>query len=193
MNLYSYMIGLSAFFLFFSRSVLAACLCGPGVPCELSLSGTVTSDTDYIACERVFLDPGFYVDPAVDVRIEAGLEISFDVLTGADQGGMLAADIVPALACAGDSDSDQFNQCLDCDDTRDDVYPGGPEFCDGLDNNCDGEIDNGLTPPACSLTQGVCSGTEQSCGGGAGWLACGSATTSSWTSCCCTKLMSILT
>ena len=35
----------------------------------------------------------------------------------------------------------------DCDDTNNLVYPGAIEVCyDGLDNNCDGIIDNGCTP-----------------------------------------------
>ena len=30
---------------------------------------------------------------------------------------------------------------IDCDDTRATVYPGAPELCDGLDNNCNGQVD----------------------------------------------------
>lgn len=30
----------------------------------------------------------------------------------------------------------------DCDDTRDEAYPGAPELCNGLDENCDGQIDD---------------------------------------------------
>ncbi|TNE46183.1 MAG: hypothetical protein EP343_24830, partial [Deltaproteobacteria bacterium] len=33
----------------------------------------------------------------------------------------------------------------DCNDNNKDIKPGASEVCDGVDNNCDGDIDNGLT------------------------------------------------
>jgi hypothetical protein len=41
-----------------------------------------------------------------------------------------------------DDDADGFDECDgDCDDADPAVYPGAPEICDGLDNDCDAEVD----------------------------------------------------
>ena len=50
------------------------------------------------------------------------------------------------------------------------------EVCDGLDNNCDGSTDNGLTPPqqACTVGVGACQRTGvqyKTCNGASGWSA----------------------
>ena len=43
-----------------------------------------------------------------------------------------------------DGDGDGFSLEEDCDDTDDDVYPGASELCDGVDNDCNNEIDDGV-------------------------------------------------
>ena len=40
-----------------------------------------------------------------------------------------------------DADGDSFAACEDCDDAREDVYPGADEYCDEADNDCDGSTD----------------------------------------------------
>jgi hypothetical protein len=49
---------------------------------------------------------------------------------------------------ATDRDNDGANECLDCNDSNNQVRPGLPEVCDGLDNDC-----NRATTPNCGVSQ----------------------------------------
>ena len=62
---------------------------------------------------------------------------------------LLAACAHPA-AKPEDGDGDGFTAPADCDDTEPTVNPDGDELlapCDGLDNDCDGNIDDGRRVP----------------------------------------------
>ena len=49
--------------------------------------------------------------------------------------------IIPLL----DQDNDGYLSDVDCDDNNAAINPGAPETCNGLDENCNGTIDEGLT------------------------------------------------
>ncbi len=57
-----------------------------------------------------------------------------------------------------DMDMDGFSpDDGDCDDNDSDTYPGAPEKCDALDNNCDGMLDeNAVCPPGQTCDHGRC-------------------------------------
>ncbi len=49
-------------------------------------------------------------------------------------------------------------------------FASGPEVCDGIDNDCNGAIDDNLTTPSICLTKGACMGTTATCTGAGGWV-----------------------
>jgi len=121
------------------------CLCGP--------SG------DYTAHSGDDCD-----DERADVNPAAA-----EVCDGVDNDCNGQADEQGAIGCVAyyiDSDEDGYggphSECLcapdqipgfsatesdDCDDGNASIHPGAPEICDGLDNDCDGYIDEECSPP----------------------------------------------
>ncbi|PKN55582.1 MAG: hypothetical protein CVU56_20565 [Deltaproteobacteria bacterium HGW-Deltaproteobacteria-14] len=65
-------------------------------------------------------------------------------------------------ACGADSLCCTPNACGFCGDLT-------AEICNGVDDDCDGQTDDGLAAQACANQQGVCAGANATCGGTAGW------------------------
>jgi hypothetical protein len=68
-----------------------------------------------------------------------------------------------------DADNDGFANAtcaasgaeVDCDDSNDEVYPGAPELCDGIDNDCDGSwADGGADDDGDTVLDETCGGTD---------------------------------
>jgi hypothetical protein len=70
----------------------------------------------------------------------------------------------------GDADLDRFAPPADCDDADPFVAPGLAESCNGVDEDCDGFVDDGMTGPLNSNQLGACASTRQMCAGAAGWV-----------------------
>ena len=73
-----------------------------------------------------------------------------------------------------DGDGDGYYAWEDCDDADADVSPAESELCDGLDNDCDGHIDESIPtwyPDADSDGYGAATGGTAACTGPSGYVA----------------------
>ena len=66
----------------------------------------------------------------------------------ADADADAGADADDTGSSSVDEDGDGFDETVDCDDQDPAVNPGAAEACDGVDNNCDGTVDEGFPSAA---------------------------------------------
>jgi hypothetical protein len=83
------------------------------------------------------------LDQDCDLQIDDGVLTTFFRDADADGFGTAAVTTQACSAPAG-----YVVNSTDCDDTRNNVYPGATEYCDLLDNDCDLTVDEGVTFPA---------------------------------------------
>ena len=85
---------------------------------------------------------------------------------GGSAGEMSAGEMIPCIN-PQDCDGDGTLRNDDCDDEDPLVFPGAPELCDGIDNSCNGEIDEVVsscyTGPEGTLGFGTCQAGIQRC------------------------------
>ena len=103
---------------------------------------------------------GYYGNGCADPQLINIQSDPVDAAFTTGQIGTVEVDLHPPSPLF-DGDGDGYRRAdaggPDCDDAHATVYPGAPETCDGLDNNCNGQVDEGFALGiGCDAGLGVC-------------------------------------
>jgi subtilisin-like proprotein convertase family protein len=112
--------------------------------CDGAPVGYVTDNTDCNDANAA-INPGATeicngIDDDCDGSIDEGLTFTTYY---ADVDGDTYGDAFNTTTTCDGMPTGYVANNTDCDDTQNTVYPGATEICDGLDNDCDGEFDEG--------------------------------------------------
>jgi hypothetical protein len=144
---------------------VGGCLAGATAANALDdqVSFSCDADTTYFVVAEAFGLQGFPSAGACDTAHPTNYTLEFDVSAGTgcaedcvdgmdnDLNGLIDCDdpacaADPACGLCGDNDGDGFLDAAcggtDCDDAASLVFPGAPEQCNGLDDDCDGQVPN---------------------------------------------------
>ncbi|MFN4253893.1 MAG: MopE-related protein [Saprospiraceae bacterium] len=129
-----------------------------------------TQPLNYVANDDDCNDSNAAINPAA-TEICNGVDDDCDGLTDENAPNVFYADV--DLDGFGDPDSIVM-ACFtylgisasddDCDDTNATIYPGATELCDGLDNDCDGTVDDDTFGPTVNISPSsttVCAGASE--------------------------------
>ena len=114
------------------------------------MSGTSMSAPHVAGVAALILEknPDYTVNQVKEAIYNSAVDLGdsgWDELYGygrVDALGAVMYDSTPVVP--GDSDKDGYDSTVDCDDRNPDINPGATEVCNGVDDNCDGDIDEGF-------------------------------------------------